>query len=41
VGERITNVTTHALEERVVSHTKPEMKTYVNEVDIYEDEPVV
>lgn len=41
VGERVVNVTTHALEERVISSNRREMKSYVNEVDTYEDEPVI
>ena len=41
VGERITNVTTHALEERIISTAKPEMKSYIHEVQTYEDEPVI
>lgn len=41
VGERVVNVTTKALEEKIVSTTKPEMKSYIHEVETYEDEPVI
>jgi hypothetical protein len=41
VGERVVNVTTHALEERIISTAKPQMKSYVHEVETYEEEPVI
>jgi len=41
VGERITNVTHRHLEERIVSTNKPELKSYVHEVETYEDEPEI
>lgn len=41
VGERVVNVTTHALEERIISTAKPELHTRVTEVETWEDEPVV
>ena len=41
VGERITNVTHRHLEERIISSAKPEMRSYVHEVETYEDEPEI
>lgn len=41
VGERITNVTHRHLEERIVSTAKPELKSYVQEIETYEDEPEI
>lgn len=41
VGERIVGVHQHALEARVVSHQIPELRTHVNQVETFEDEPVI
>lgn len=41
VGERITNVTHRHLEERIVSTAKPELKSYVHEIETYEEEPEI
>jgi hypothetical protein len=41
IGERITNVTTHALEERIISGKKPQIRRSVQAVDTYEDDPII
>lgn len=41
VGERITNITTNALEQRVISGKKPEMRRSVKAIETYEDDPII
>lgn len=41
VGERVVGVHERALEERIVSQTIPELRTHVNQVETFEDEPVI
>ena len=41
VGERVVNVTTHALEERIISSKRPEARRSVRAVETWEDEPII
>ena len=41
IGERIVNITETRGEERIISSQRPEMQTYVKEIEIWEDEPIV
>jgi len=41
VGERVVNVTEREMEQRVVSAQAPQMHTYVNEVELWDEEPVI
>ena len=41
VGERIVNITETRGEDRIISSQRPEMQTYVKEIEIWEDEPIV
>jgi len=41
VGERIVNISTRQLEERVISGHRPEVRRSVRAVETYEDEPII
>ena len=41
VGERVIGVSERALEERIISTNKPEMKSYVREIEAIEEEPII
>jgi hypothetical protein len=41
VGERVTNVTERAMEHRLVHAERPHLHTYVNEVELWDEEPIV
>jgi hypothetical protein len=41
IGERVTNVTERAMEHRLVHAERPQLHTYVNEVELWDEEPIV
>jgi hypothetical protein len=41
VGERVVNISERAMEQRLIHADRPQLHTYVNEVELWDEEPVV
>lgn len=41
IGERVVNVSERAMEQRVIHGERPHLHTYVNEVELWDEEPIV